>query len=143
LGWGRWARQVFEQQAAFKVALNSIGTRMGWDNERYSWQRKIPYTYHPLVLGYPIPSFLILGYLSLFWDIPGISQKPQKIPLGLDDIQHLVISLAYPWYIPEISQNKPIYPRGRDSRCTELEAAPGESGSDSLSHISSVPGMIT
>jgi hypothetical protein len=52
-------------------------------------QRKIPCTYHSLVLGYPIPGFLILGYLSLIWDIPGISQNFQKIPLGYPAPGHI------------------------------------------------------
>jgi hypothetical protein len=70
------------------IALNRIGTRIGWDNKDIPGQRKIPYTYHLLIFGYPIPGFLILGYLFLLWDIQGISQESQKIPL--------VISLAYP-----------------------------------------------
>jgi hypothetical protein len=65
-------------------------------------QKKIPYTYHSLVLGYPIPGFLILGYLSLFWDIPAISQKPQKISLGYPAPGHIPgLSLRYSRDIPK------------------------------------------
>jgi hypothetical protein len=59
-------------------------------------QVKIHCTYHSLVLGYPIPGFLILGYLSFIWDITGISQKPQKIPLGYPAPGYILgLSLRY------------------------------------------------
>jgi hypothetical protein len=49
-------------------------------------QRKIPYTYHSSVLGYPIPGFRDIPKISK--DIPGISSTCQW---------------SYPWPIPEIS----------------------------------------
>jgi hypothetical protein len=65
-----------------------------------SGQRKIPLTYHSLVLRYPIPGFLILGYLPC-WDIPGISQNTQKISLGYPATGH----------IPDLSKISHRYPK--------------------------------
>jgi hypothetical protein len=60
-------------------------------------QRKIPLTYHSLVLGYPIPGFLILGYL-------GISQNTEKISLGYPAPSHILdLSLRYPIDIPKLA----------------------------------------
>ena len=43
-----------------------------------------------------------LGYLSLIWDIRGMSQKPQKIPLGYPAPGHIPgLSLRYPIDIPK------------------------------------------
>jgi hypothetical protein len=61
-------------------------------------QRMIPCTYHSfIVLGYPIPGFLILGYLSL-------SQKTQRkvIPIGYPR------GYPAPGHIPGLSLRYPI-----------------------------------
>jgi uncharacterized protein with PQ loop repeat len=73
---------------------------MGWDNERYPRTKKDTLHLSFISFGishYGISGFLILGYLSLIWDIPGISQNVKRYPW---DIQHLVISLAYLSDIP-------------------------------------------
>jgi hypothetical protein len=76
------------------IALNRIGlgTRMEWDNERYPRTKKVYFDSSFIDFGISHSRFSDFGisFLDMGYPIPGFL----------------------------ISQNKPIYPRGLDSRCS-------------------------
>jgi hypothetical protein len=88
---------------------------MGWNNERYprtnkdwsfigfgiSHSRFSDFQISFLDLGYPIGT-VQWDLFQVFWNVPGISLKPQKIPLGYQAPGHIpCLSLRYPIDIPK------------------------------------------
>jgi hypothetical protein len=80
--------------------MNSIGTRMGWDNERYPRTKKdtLDLSFISFEISHSSPGFLILGLDDIFpcFGIPHWQGYPKNLKRYPWDIQHLVISLAYP-----------------------------------------------
>jgi hypothetical protein len=75
---------------------------MGWDNERYSRTKKDTLHLSFVSFGISHSRFSDIGISNLIWDIPGISQKPQKIPLGYPATGHIPgVSQRYPMDIPK------------------------------------------